>query len=418
MLKKLIPSILYQKLQPTYHYTLAVLAAILYRFPSRKIKVIGITGTKGKSTTCELVAAILTQAGHKVALSSTVHFKIGDQEKPNLLKMTMPGRFFLQSFIRQAVKAGCDYLVLEMSSEGAKQFRHKFISLDALVFTNLSPEHIESHGSYENYVAAKLKFAYALQNSPKKNKVLVVNGDDPEAEKFLRISGVTKIRFHLSEAESYKLSDEGVSFIWREILIKSPMRGLFNIYNILAAATLAESQKVTPEEIKQALSKVSGVPGRLEKIESDNPKQNFEVLVDYAHTADSLEKVYQALGDHRKICVLGSTGGGRDKWKRPEMGKVAARYCSTIILTNEDPYDEDPEEIIKAVGAGIGSSYKKIMDRREAIRTAIAEARPGEVVIITGKGTDPYIMGPNSTKTPWSDALVAREELKKVLSLS
>ena len=159
IIKKIIPKPIFQFLQPIYHYSLAVLGALIYDFPSKKLIVVGVTGTKGKTTTTELVNAILEEASYKTALASTLRFKIGEKEERNFFKMTMPGRFFMQKFLREAVKANCSHAVIEMTSEGAKQFRHKFISLDALIFTNLAPEHIESHGSYENYVQAKLNIA-------------------------------------------------------------------------------------------------------------------------------------------------------------------------------------------------------------------------------------------------------------------
>src|SRR3989338_4776032 len=220
--------------------------------------------------------------------------------------MTMPGRFFLQKFLRQAVNAGMQYAVIEMTSEGARQFRHKFIDLNALVVTNISPEHIESHGSYEKYLDAKLSIARALSKSKKENRVLIVNGDDIEAGKFLAIPNTKKLT------------------------------GLFNVYNLLAAITFGKSQGIKEKTIKIALEKIKTIRGRVEKIELG---QDFEVVVDYAHTTDSLEKFYQSFEGKRKICVLGNTGGGRDKWKRPAMGRIANQYCDTVILTNEDPYD-------------------------------------------------------------------------------
>ena len=173
---------------------------------------------------------------------------------------------------------------------------------------------------------------------------------------------------------------------------------------------------VSTDDIKKAIENFAGVRGRLEKISSGNKKQNFEVIVDYAHTADSLAKVYQIFAAKPKICVLGNTGGGRDKWKRPEMGRIAGENCQQVIITNEDPYDEDPLKIMKEVAAGVKKDYRLIPDRRQAIRSAIEATTKGSVVIITGKGTDPFIMGPRGSKIAWDDAEVAREELAKVLN--
>lgn len=415
-IKKLIPVAIFRQFQPFYHYSMAVLGAGLYRLPGNKIKVIGVTGTKGKSTTTELVSAILEEAGHKTALTGTVRFKIGDKNIPNLYKMSMPGRAFLQKFLRRAVNAGCDYAVIEMTSEGAKMFRHKFIALDALIFTNLSPEHIESHGSYENYRAAKLSLADSLAASSKPNRILVANGDDPEADKFLAKNIPTKLTFSLKQAEPYTLSADGLSFTWHGKTIKTNLVGQFNLYNILAAVTLAEALGIKIETIKSALAKFTGVPGRMEKVLlSNGTNPPFTIIVDYAHTADSMKQLYEAFPGKRKICVFGATGGGRDKWKRPEMGKVADTYCDQIILTNDDPYDEEPQKIVDEISEGIKNKpFEKIIDRRVAMRRAFELAQPGDVVLLSGKGTDPYLMEAGGKKTPWSDARIAREELNRI----
>jgi UDP-N-acetylmuramoyl-L-alanyl-D-glutamate--2,6-diaminopimelate ligase len=413
-----------KKIYSIYHYILSILSAVIFRFPSHKIKVIGVTGTKGKSSTVEIIAAILEEAGYKVALTNTIRFKIGDKSENNMFKMSMPGRFFMQKFLRRAVTAGCDYAVIEMTSQGFIQYRHKYIHLDAFVFTNLSPEHIESHGSYENYIQAKVMLARGLEWSKKPTKLIVANGDDKESQKFLAIKTDAKKSFSIKDAEPYTIKKEGIDFTFRGLAISSPLSGLFNLYNILAAATLTENEGVPVDTIKKTLEKFSGIRGRVEKIiaggtGSDlSKKQDFTVVVDYAHTADSLEKVYEVFQGSRRIGVLGGTGGGRDRWKRKEMGKLAAKYCDYIVLTNEDPYDEDPMQIINDVKEGVTAAEKTatvIIDRREAIRDAIEHANTGDVVIITGKGTDPYIMGPQGHNTPWSDANVAREELEKIL---
>lgn len=412
IIKRFIPKKIFKALAPIYHYKLALAGAMLYRFPSRKIKLVGVTGTKGKTTTVELINAILEEAGFKTALAGTLRIKVGDESERNMFKMTMPGRFFVQRFLRRAVSAGCDWAIIEMTSEGTKQFRHKFLDLDALVFTNLSPEHIESHGSYENYVKAKLKIAKALESSRKQNPAIIVNNDDKEAEQFLETKVSKKITYSLSRARPFTTDKDKVMLTLdgKSVIVNIP--GEFNIYNVLAAVAFAKSQNVRPEVVRKALEKFSGVRGRVEKVEEG---QNFTVVVDYAHTADSLEKLYKAFGETKKICVLGGTGGGRDKWKRKEMGRIADTYCSKIILTNEDPYDEDSRQIVGNISEGIRKTEQMvIMDRREAIRRSFELAKKGNVVLITGKGTDPYIMGPRGTKFPWDDAAVAREELKRL----
>lgn len=412
IIKKFIPHNIFSALQPAYHYLFAFCAAVVYRFPSRSIKVVAITGTKGKTSTAEIVNALLEEAGYRTALAGTLRFKIDDEEERNLYKMTIPGRFFVQHFLRRAVNAKCDWVIIEMTSEGARQFRHKFIDFDAFIFTNLSPEHIESHGSFENYKDAKLSIARALAKSPKRPRIIVANADDQYANEFLAVDADTKTTYSLKDAEPYTLEKDSTTFNFMGSPLSSHLSGAFNLSNLLAGISFARTVGIAPEVIRRALEKFHGIRGRIERV---NRGQDFDVIVDYAHTTDSLEKVYEVFQDSRKICVLGGTGGGRDSWKRPAMGTIAGAHCDEIILTNEDPYDEDPEKIVSEILTGIpGGQAEIIMDRREAIARALSLAKTGDAVIITGKGTDPFIMEANGKKTPWDDATVAREELVKL----
>ncbi len=411
-IKKIIPRNIFSFLNPAYHWLLAYSSAIYYRFPSRKIKVIGVTGTKGKSTTTEILNAILEKAGYKTALSNTIRYKIGDTSNRNLFKMSTPGRFFLQKFLRQAVNSGCKYAILEITSQASLTFRHRFIELDTLIFTNLTPEHIEAHGSYENYRNAKLDIARNMAKSSKSIRTIIANTDDKESSLFLNCITDKKIGYSLKDAEPYSLQ-ENITFTYEGRSIHSKLQGLFNLYNILGAIVCAKNENVKLDDIVSVVESLQTIPGRVEKIEA----KNFTVVVDYAHTADSLRKLYEAFKGKSLIGVLGGTGGGRDVWKRKEMGKIADDYCKEIILTNEDPYDEDPMQIINDVRSGL-TNHKPlvILDRREAIRQALKIAKPNNVVLITGKGTDPYIMGPNNSKQPWSDAEIVKEELNKLQS--
>lgn len=412
-IKKLIPTPIFEFFQPAYHFLLAWAGAVAYGRPARKICVVGITGTKGKTTTAEIVNAILEAGGRKTALLGTLRVKVGDESERNMFKMTMPGRFFVQKFLARAVAEGCEYAILEMTSEGAKQYRHKFLHMDALIVTNISPEHIESHGSYEKYLDAKLSIARELARNGKGRKTLIVNADDKEAGKFLSIKGVERVRYSLDEMRPFEKTDIGTSVTLFGEHATVHLPGEFNLYNILAAVAFAKTAGVSREIIRNTVEKFSSVPGRVERIDEG---QDFSVIVDYAHTPDSLEKVYRVFGGARKICVLGGTGGGRDRWKRKEMGAIADRECAEIILTNEDPYDEEPESIVRDITLGITRvSPVVIMDRDEAIERAVASAKAGDVVLITGKGTDPYIMEADGKKTPWSDADTARKALKRVM---
>lgn len=411
-LRKFIPRRIFLLARPVYHYLLALTSAILYRFPSKKINIVAVTGTKGKTSTSEILNAILEEAGYKTALAGTLRFKIGDHSERNLYKMTIPGRFFLQKFLRRAVDTNCDWVIVEMTSEGAKVFRHKFIEFNALVFTNLSPEHIESHGSFENYKKAKLSIAEAISTSSKRPRIIIANNDDPHAKDFLAFEADIKTPYTLNEASPYTLEKNSTTFTLEKELITTHLPGLFNLSNILAGVAFSRALKISPQVTKNAILKLNNIRGRVERVDVG---QDFDVIVDYAHTADSLEKLYNVFSNTKKICVLGGTGGGRDRSKRTVMGEVADRHCDYIVLTDEDPYDENPTEIINDITKGIKNTEKHIiLDRREAIAHALKKAEAGSVVLITGKGTDPYIMGPNGTKTPWDDATVAREELTKI----
>ena len=412
-LKKILPKAFLEKTLPVYHKVLPLLGAIIYRFPSRNIFVIGVTGTKGKTTVTELIYRVLNQAGYKVTLSNTIHFIIEEKEERNLFKMTMPGRMFLQKFLRRAVDAGCQFAIIEMSSEGAKLYRHHHIQLDAFIFTNLTPEHIEAHGSFEAYKAAKLRIRDALVYSRKKNKLVVVNRDDSHSEDFARVPDAKKLSYSIRDVAPSITTDRGSLFTYKGVSVHTPLKGTFNIENALAVITLTEALGVPFEKIKKTLETLKPIAGRVEEIVCG---QNFSVFVDYAHTKESLEALYRTFPNKRKICVLGNCGGGRDRWKRPEMGAIADTYCDEIILTNEDPYDEDPRVIIEEMTTGFKTHTPLILlDRKKAIRKALSLARAKDVVLITGKGTDPYIMEAEGKKTPWSDAEVVREELERLL---
>lgn len=418
-LRKFIPRFLIE----FYHFALSPIGAFLYGFPSKKLIVIGVTGTNGKSTVVDLATRILEEAGHKVASLSSIKFKIREKEWPNTLKMTMPGRFLLQKFLKQAFDSGCKYAVLEVTSEGIKQHRHKFIDFDTVVFTNLAPEHIESHGGFEKYKIAKGKL---FQTG---SKTHIVNLDDKNAEYFLQFPAAKKIGFtaqvfsgaglSVTRAEDVRLNPSGIQFLVDGRQFNLSLLGEFNVYNALAAICVGLSQGADLGICKRALEKVQGIPGRMEIV----IREPFTVIVDYAHTPDAIAKVYQTarkMNGGKMICVLGSAGGGRDKWKRPEMGKIAARYCDEIILTNEDPYDEDPNQILSEIKTGIlnasfpASNINEILDRREAIKKSLNLAKQGDIVIITGKGSEPWMCLPGGKKVSWDDRKITKEEFKKL----
>lgn len=397
IIRKLAPKFLIS----WYHFLLAFWGAFFYGFPGKKLIVIGVTGTNGKSTVVEMCHQILQEAGYEVASQSTIQFKINKEVQPNLYKMTMPGRFFIQKFLRQAVKANCQYAVLEVTSEGILQHRHRFINFNTAVFTNLSPEHIERHGGFENYKKAKGKLFKACEN------IHVINSDDQNAEYFLSFPAKKKI--------TYQLKNGQPAIDGSPTPISLKLLGEFNLSNAASAIAVGLAQGVSLEVAKKAVGKIESIPGRMELV----IKEPFKVFVDYAFTPNALEKVYQTLISYKLqanklTCVLGAAGGGRDKWKRPILGQMAAKYCDEIIITNEDPYDENPLDIINKVAEGTEEAVYKILDRREAIHEALKSARPGDTVIITGKGSEPLMCLAGGKKIPWDDRKVVKEEFREI----
>lgn len=411
LLESLLPRRTYVALLRPYHLVWVAVSAFMCGFPARKLTVVGITGTKGKSSVSEMLFAILRYANYPTALAGTIRFAVNEDSKSNLFKMTMPGRGFLQSFLRDAVAKGAKYAVLEVTSEGAVQHRHQFLDMDALIFTNLQKEHIESHGSMEAYAKAKFRLGQALARSPKRPRAIIAHSDDEYSKPYLALPVEAKLPFSIGDAQEVRILAGAVSFRYEGVLFEIPQPGEFSVLNALAAIKTAAWLGVSVEQSAQALHLLTRIPGRAEKIEAG---QDFVAIVDYAHTPDSLHALYGAYKARRKICVLGNTGGGRDTWKRPLMGQIADEACDEVILTNEDPYEEDPGSILSAMAAGMSRAPRIIMDRREAIRTALTLARPGDAVLVTGKGTDPYIMEANGKRTPWSDTTVVREELEKL----
>lgn len=431
--RKVIPKPIFEFFQPAYHYLLALSGAVIYGFPSKSMTVIGVTGTKGKTTTSNLIAHVLNASGRKTGLATTVNFKIGDKEWMNEYKQTMVGRFRLQCLLWQMKQAGCEYAVVETSSEGILQYRHRFIDYDVAVFTNLSPEHIERHKGFENYREAKIKL---FQKIAKKNNAIgIYNLDDEHVAHFIKPGSFKKIGYTLSDGENKKvdrvvrvgdvrLSAGGSAFVADGMRYEAPLIGEFNVRNAAAAICVALSQGIPEDAIGKALARVRTVPGRMEVIDNG---QNFSVIVDYAYEPKSLEAVYGAITglglrkeDGRMICLFGGTGGGRDTWRRPVMGKIAANYCDEIILTNDDPYDDDPMQVVNEIKQGIAEEafdhahVHVIIDRREAIKMAFAMAKEGDTVVLTGKGGETVMCMEDGKKIPWDEKKIVEEELEKL----
>ncbi len=416
-IKQIIRAYLPAPLLSAYHLSLAYLGAILYGSPSRKLIVIGVTGTDGKSSTIEYINAIFEQAGYKTALSNSIRTKVDVQSKTSTGR-SMPGRFFIQRFLRRARSAECTVAILEMTSEGVRQHRHRAIQLDALVFTNLSPEHIESHGSYEAYADAKYEIGLALARSAKRPRVIIANGDDPQGARYLELPAEKKQAFSLKQHKPWSATEGGGRFTFegKEIFVKLP--GEFSLKNALAAAETAHAFGIDAASIQNGVAHVTNIPGRLESVDEG---QDFSVVVDYALTPDALEALYKTYGSRKKICIFGSAGGGRDKWKRPVLGKIAEIHCEAVIITNDIAYDEDPESIAHEIAGGMSTKPEIILDRQKAIRRGlnIAQQHPARTevaVLITGMGIDTEITAADGKTIPWSDIKVAREELEKLTS--
>jgi len=464
-IKKLIPLKAFKFLQPIYHFVMAYVAALYYNFPSRKLIIIGVTGTTGKTTTVYLLSRLLSDNGYKAGYTSTAQFNDGQREWLNDKKMTMPGRFFLQKNLHCMIKNDCRVAIVETTSQGIEQFRHRFINYDLLVFTNLYPEHIEAHGGFENYKQAKGKLfahlkrckdkylnqenkvvlgASGLQQTElrKVKKTIIVNGDDEQASYFLSFSAGQKYAYTNNVKLSFKDlvdANEDDSSLNPGLLLYEPLfsgaegsdfqflnqhyhlsiLGSYNISNAVAALSVAHLLDIDSGKLVNSLAKIKTVVGKMEKIEAG---QDFIVLVDYAFEPKALSALYENLNNfayRRLIHVLGSTGGGRDQSRRQVLGSLAGKKADIVIVTNEDPYDEDPQLIIEAVAAGAEDSGKienknlfKVLDRREAIRLACKLAQSGDLVLITGKGAEQYICGRNGSKLPWDDRKVAQEELE------
>ncbi len=435
LLKKIIP----KNWLLQYHKFWAVLANFIYGFPSENLIVIGVTGTNGKSTTCNLIAKILEEKGQKVGLMTTANFKIADKEWLNSTHQTMQGRLDTQKMIKTMVKAGCKYAVIETSSEGILQSRHWGIHYDVAIVTNLTPEHIEAHGSFENYKKVKGELFASLSKFPNKKldgneirKAIVVNLDDDYWQYFLNFPADTKYAYGLKEyrypeyvkyikPKEYDLFIDHLTFNLNGLDFKVDLIGEFNIYNCLAAICVGLHFGLTLEQCKTALAKVKGIPGRMELIKEG---QNFTVLVDYAHDAKSFELLFNTLkifAKNRIIHVFGSAGGVRDHSKRPILGEFSARHADITIITDEDSYDEPTEKILNEIAAGAieggkkeGEALFKIPDRKEAIKKACQMAEAGDMVLITGKGTEQSIKSGGKV-IPWDDREAAREVLREIL---
>lgn len=432
-LKKLVP----QSIKNVYHLFQAILANFWYGFPSKKVKVIGITGTNGKTTTTQMVARILEQAGKKIAMASTINFKIQDKEEVNKTKFTTLSAFEVQKFIKKAVDSKCEYVVLETSSHSLDQHRVWGVEYGTAVITNVTREHLDYHKNMQRYTEAKkilfryVENIYKKETSKNQQSVIIVNAEMENMKEFLQFEANKKYIYSTKKLE-LPMTDERLQYVFAEEVelgidytrykikdinytLKIP--GIFNVENALAATCVGLSVGIDLETIKEALEKIRVIAGRLESVENE---MGIHIMIDYAVTPDSLEKLYQFIvktkysTDSNIIAVFGSCGE-RDRGKRPLMGEIVSIYADKIILTNEDPYFEDPQQIIKEVENGIknkkeGVNFWKILDRREAIKKALQIAKNGDILVLTGKGAE-ETMAIGKKRIPWNDKKIIQEEL-------
>jgi len=399
---------------------LALAAAEVHGHPSRGLKLVGITGTNGKTTTAYLVAAIVEGAGGRVALVSTVEYRVAGERLP--APHTTPEASDVQRLLRRAVGAGCGAAVMEASSQALDLRRCDALRFEVAAFTNLTRDHLDYHGTMENYFDAKRRlFDGSLGEPPRAS---VVNADDEYGARLaseLKAGGHAVVTYAIDaeadvKARRVEAAMGGTKFVLStpegERAVESPLVGRPHVYNVLTAAACARSLGMGLEEIGRAVRDCAGAPGRFERV---GHAGDFAVVVDYAHTDDALLNVLRtarAVTRGRVITVFGC-GGDRDRTKRAPMGEVAARLSDVVVATSDNPRTEDPEAILADIEAGLrtaGKPYLKMVDRRAAIQKAVGEARPGDLVLIAGKGHEDYqIIG--AEKQHFDDREVAREAL-------
>jgi len=403
---------------PDSRAALARIAVSFFGNPSHKLKLIGITGTKGKTTTSYLVKSILEAAGHTTGLIGTIEYRVGSKVYPAL--NTTPESLDLQKLLAEMVDTGAGYCVMEVSSHALALGRTSGCRFETAVFTNLAQDHLDFHLDLKSYFQAKLLLFTGLAS----DTTAVVNVDDAISREIIRRTPALIQTFGISTpADIFPTgrighSLGGLSFSAKTpqgvVDVESPLVGTHNVYNILAAIGVGMAQDFGADVIARGIRNMRAVPGRMEKVDEGQP---FGVLVDYAHTEDSLIRLLEAvrkMTTGRVITVFGC-GGDRDRAKRPLMGKAAAQGSDAVIITTDNPRTENPRQIIGEIEAGMptGQDYEVILDRTEAINAAIERARPGDVVVLAGKGHEDYqVIG--EKKIPFDDREVAREAIRKL----
>ncbi|KXG43776.1 UDP-N-acetylmuramoyl-L-alanyl-D-glutamate--2,6-diaminopimelate ligase [Tepidibacillus decaturensis] len=408
-------------------FAMAMIADLFYQHPSQKLKVIGVTGTNGKTTTTHLIEKILADQGHLSGLIGTIKMKIGNEIVE--AKNTTPDALLLQQSFAKMVKVGSDYAIMEVSSHALDMGRVRGVNYHIGVFTNLTQDHLDYHLTMEKYRDAKGLLFSQLGNTfhslLEENKYAVLNADDQASEYFQQITAAQVITYGIDHDADVKALDihidaQGTSFAVEtfrgNIDIQLKMIGKFSVYNALAAMTVGLIEGISLDQIKQSLEQISGVDGRFEPV---NEGQDYTVLVDYAHTPDSLENILKTVKEFAKgkiYCVFGA-GGDRDKTKRPIMGEIAVKYSDIAVVTSDNPRSENPEQIIHDILVGIEKTgvdtnkYIVIIDRKEAIEYAVSQAKKDDVILIAGKGHETYQILKNKT-IHFDDREIARDAIR------
>jgi UDP-N-acetylmuramoyl-L-alanyl-D-glutamate--2,6-diaminopimelate ligase len=422
---------------PDTRRALALLAAAFYGWPARRLRVVGVTGTDGKTTTAHLIAAVLEAAGQPCALLSSAELRTGGRARVNATHMTTLEAPEVQSLLAEGLENGDRWAVVEASSHGLALHRIDACEFDVAVFTTLGSDHLDFHRTLGEYKAAKGRLFQMLDEAADKGvpKTAVLNADDPASDDFRRLTAARVVTYGLDApadvaASQVHAEGPGTSFeltgAFGALPVKTRLVGRYNVYNCLAAAAAGISVGLSVEEVKAGLEGVAGVPGRMELIDAGQP---FTVVVDFASTPDALTNTLTVL---RAGCLpAGQAGGGRlwavfgcagerDPGRRDGMGRAAGRLADFVVLTNEDPRSEDPDAIIEAIAAGLkeagrseGTDFARIPDRRQAIAYAFERAREGDIVLLAGKGSEQTMVF-GDRHVPWDERVVARELLEEI----